>query len=63
MQNGKSDKADANSNIPSHVMIIAFLCILIVLSVIVGFVLASRRKKNKQQNDKNEDQTGKLRIF
>ena len=63
IQKEKSDKPDANSNLPTYVVIISILCIIVVLSAVAGVVLFSRRNKNKQQHNKNEGQSGKLRFY
>ena len=59
IQKEKSDKHDANSNLSTYIFMTAFLCIVVVLSAVAGFVLLSRRKKNKLQQDMNEGQVGK----
>ena len=62
-QKEKSDKHDANSNLSTYIVMTAFLCIVVVLSAVAGFVLSSRRKKNKQQQDKNEGQDGNMWFY
>ena len=58
-----SDKHGGNSNLSTYIIMIAFLCIVVVLSAVARYVFLSRGKKNKQQQDKNEGQAGKLRFY
>ena len=58
-----SDKYNGNANLSTYNIIIAILRTVVVLSAVAGYVLSSRRKKNKQLQDKNEGQAGKLRLY
>ena len=58
-----SDKHIGNANLSTYIIIIASLCTVVVLSAVAGYVLSSRRKKNKQLQEKNEGQAGKLRFY
>ena len=63
IQKEKSDNYDANSNLSTYIVMAAFLCIVVVLSAVAGFVSLSRRKKNKQQHDKNEGPAGNMWFY